>query len=105
MTTTRNDWGEEVPAGFGAVYAPDDAQIPPASCVCIRCGHDWEPRHGVPNQCPYCQTFYWNKPQLILRCERCGHTWHPRINAPRQCPGCRSYKWRVPKPPKPPKRG
>ncbi len=32
-------------------------QIKP--CLCLRCGHKWEPRTAEPVSCPRCKSFQW----------------------------------------------
>lgn len=37
--------------------------------TCERCGYEWERRmeDGMPKQCPYCKTNYWNKKKTKQR--------------------------------------
>ncbi len=28
-------------------------------CLCLRCGHHWEPRTAEPVSCPRCKSFQW----------------------------------------------
>lgn len=34
-----------------------------AMAVCLRCGHEWNPRKEHPKKCPGCQNPGWDKPK------------------------------------------
>ena len=36
-------------------------------CLCLRCGHKWTSRAGVPSKCPLCQSQFWNMVEIPER--------------------------------------
>lgn len=33
------------------------------TCLCLRCGYEWDSKKPNPKQCPYCHSMKWNVPK------------------------------------------